>query len=734
MALTKASVTLGGVRLSGAAPITWRLQSGVVPYTTTVQVNWRSADAIEALAGSPTTLRIRDGRDNVTSIQQVYVLHRAPTDSNARVAFVIADRRWTWNRNLIVRDFNIPKRTGNRTAFQAALPQNDVTVDLYDFAPYSIKADGTRYSAREALELVLSELVGDFDVVSFPFGGGTGQISLQDVQLRDAGDAALNRLLQYLPGVGIFVRADGRVVVYDQTDTRSIRSYIERLPRTQWSGEVETWIDRSRIRPSQVRVHYTREVELPVDYSDDYAGNTSSRPGQNVPFLENVLPTVDPVTEITEYDPETDREVRKRVPAGTWVEVSQWLAAMDADRPEGSSPWTFQAIRMLWVAGDLEGALGAGGLDLDEDGNVAARVQALRQHFRQTFRISRRYVERIRSLRAVRVVVLDPVTGARADAPVWNQACIVPSQKGMRVTKRGPSASGAVFRNVDYLAASEGGEELIETSPSPARIQIIDEDIGIFHVSWELSPYGTESTAYPCHLVDSSGGQKVVSRDLAEQDRAPVVTNAQAEFGTNGLFLANTMRLKAVLTIVPAAPNDARQFHRIDVEPSEVAALYGSTLQVTGGSGPPFELYITPNEETARFAIEDTDTASTSVRQLLGLEGDAIEPTSGIPGYVLANDGVQGERHLAAHAKAAAAEVLVPFGDSYQGAFVTRMPGGGIPDIEGNLGAVAVRVAQYPSAKVDVVHQLPGQAPPTSRFALLPQSTRTQILGVLPFT
>lgn len=736
MTLAKASVQLGGVELAGNAPVTWRFQSGVTPYTTTVQVHSTDAGDLEALLGEPTVLTILDARGVLLEIKDVYILHRAPTDSHARAAFVIADKRWTWNRRLIAHDFNVPKKTGNRTGYGADVPiQNLVTVDEYDFAPWSIKDDGTRYTAQEALELVLGQLTGDdYEIASFPYDGDpSGQISVQGVHLRDPGDSALNRLLSFIPGARVFVRADGKVVVYDATDTSAVRQYINLLPRTSWSGEVETWIGRGAIRPAQVRVHYQREVELPVEYFDDYAGNTSSAPTRNAPFLECVLPTVDPVTTIVDYDPELGREVEKEVPPGTWVEMSRWLQAMDADRPDGSLPWTFETIKRYWVAGDLDGVLGGRGLDLDEDGNVSLRIQALKQHFRQTFRLNRRYTDRIRSLRAVRTVVLDPVTGARAKAPSWGQACVIPSTKGQRMAARGPDGSGAVFRNVDYLAPSDGGEELIRTSPGPADVQVLDEDLGIFRLQWIVSPYGTEERYIPSKLVDSTGAPRVVTRDLAEQESAPMMAGAEIESGTNGIFLAPQMRMKAILTIVPAAPNDTSQFHRIDVDSTEVAGRFSGSLEIQDGTGPVWDLFITPNEETARFAISSTNDASQSVRELLGLEGDGFDADDDLPGYVLANDGDQGGRHLAEHAIAAAAEVLVTFNDGHQGVMATALPDGADIGLRGNLAATAVRVTQYPSAKVDAVHQLPGQAPPASRFQVLPMSSRVQILGVLPF-
>lgn len=741
MTLRPASAVLAGVPLSGVSPIVWRFTEGVAPYQTTVAVPAADAGRLEAVLGQPVRLDITDSRGVSLGIEQVYVLHRAPSDSPARATFVVSDRRWLWPYPIVIRDFNVPRKTGNRTGFADNVPVESLTtVDLYDYLAHTLKADGTRWTAREALVEVLGAVVGSgFRVESFPFGGSgpIGEFPLQNVQLRDPGSAAISRFLQYVPGVGIFVQADGIVTVYDTTDRGRLRAYLDALPVETWAGESVTWIDRKYIRPRNVHVYFQREIEVPLKFEDDYAGQTRSIPPRNSPFLENVLPTVDPITTLVEFDPETGRESEKRVPPGTWVEVSQWLAAMDADRPTGSMPWTFETIREHWVGGDLDGVLGAGGLDLDEDANVALRVQALKQHFRQTFRISRRYALRARSIRAIRVAVLDPVTGARAPAAAWSQACIVPSTKGKTMAARGNDPDkNRVFRNVDYLAPSRNGAPLIETAPGPTAVSIIDEDLGIFRLDWIASPYGDVERFYPCNLVDDNNRKRTITRDMSLQDTDPVVANARVENGTNGIFLAHSLEARVVLTMVPSAPNDERQFHRVTVGSDTVAGLFNGDTGIAGGNGPDISIFVPPGDATALYALTDVDQAEDTIRAVIGLEGSAPDPGDELPGYILANDGAQssrGSRHLEAFATAVAVEVLVAFNDALQGSMATRLPDNGVR-LVGNTASVSVRAAAAPSGKIDTVHEFPGQARPLPRYAVLPEATRTQILGTLPFT
>lgn len=736
----KASVTLGGEPLAGTGPVTWRFTPGVTPYSATLTVSKGTWERLEPRMGQPLVLSISDSRGKTVDVQDVYILHKAAGDSPHRVSFLVADKRWLWPYKLIARDFNIPRKTGNRTAYLPNVPiENLVLVDKYDFLPATVKPDGTRWSAREAVEEVLDLLTdGEFDVRSFPFGGGdAGQFSLQNVTLRDPGDAALARMLGYVPGADVFVTAEGRVEVYDATDRNALRSYFDGLPISTRAGDFAVWVDRVKIRPSQVRVYYQREMEVVFNYADNYVGSTFPAPDRDAPYIENVIPTVDPSTEVTDYDPESGRSVTKTVPPGTWVAAHNWLAAMDLLRPEDSLPWTFETIRAYWLAGDLDGVLGGRGQDDDPLGNVAMRIQALKQHFRQTFRINSRYMQRIRDIRAVRVALLDPVTGARAPAAVWGQACIVPSTKGKLMAARGITGpeSTRVYRNVDYLARSEtGGQPLVNTAPGPTAVNIGDRDVGVFRLEWIVSPYGGIESFIPSQVVDSQGRLRTPTRDMGLQDDEPVFVGARVEAGVNGLFLSPRLQYKVLLTIVPAAPNDLRQLHRVDVEPSDVAGMFAGALNIENGEGPPLGVFVPPGEETARFALRDVDEADATLRTLLGLAGggEGDDSPTELAGYVLANDGVQGFRHLEAHARALAAEVLVAFNDTAHGSVATVIPEGGL-GLHGNMSGAAIRVGQSPSAKVDAVHSFPGQARAMSRFALLPEATRVQVLGVLPF-
>lgn len=732
--MSKAIVTLGGFPLAGNSGITWRLTTGTQPYQTVVSLDveqWQDFEG-EGNLGKPLELRIRDSMGSEVRFQEVYALHVVPSSSPNRVSFIIADKRWKWPYKLIVRDYNIPKKTGDRTAFGEVPLQ--VIVDQYQYKRSSLDPEGNRWTARRAVEDVL-ESMGDeagYEVASFPVNEGNqvGEVSIQNLQIRDSADAALGRVLAQVPGADVFVDHTGKTVIFDASDLRAAEEHRESLPPATWEGDKSEQVDRIAVRPGSVELFYQREVEILLEHHDDY--QTITQPNRDQPYLENVIPTVDTETEITQYDPESDRYHTYTVPAGTYVPVVQWLAAMDERRPADAFEWTFERVRKLWLMGDLEGALGTK-VDDEERANIYARVAAFRQHFRQTFRLNRRFVERIRDIAAVRVALLDPITGARAPAGVWGQACIIPTEKGKRrIARRGTAAS--LFENID---ATMFPGDIVEAPVSPASVSIIDKDQGILRVDWLEGPYGHVASIIPCHMVNESGELASPIGDLGQQDRAPM--GAGIQVGSTqafGLFLAWRQHMYVLLTVVPCAPNDERQYHKVTVRPEDIRDQYAGDLRIQNGQGPVMQVFVPPGEASARFGWIVDQKATATLVDLFGLDDDdpsragSIE-SGPLDGFLLVNGEDVARNELTHHSRAMAAEVLVPYADSVMGRVATVMRGDRPPTIKGNMSGASVNIAGAPGGSVMVLHEFPGMARPMSRLALLPSSVRRLILGVV---
>lgn len=746
--IPKTTVRLAGFALAGNEPITWAFTVGTRPYVTKMTVTNGQWGAMKSLMDgkTPVSLIITD-RSRRIEIKELTILSEAANSSPHRTSFMVADKRWRWEYLLIARDYNMVKRSGDRMNLSNVPIPGAVTADKYQYRGYSLDQGTKTWTPKEALKDLLEQLEGDdgkgFHIGELPLKGGKGQVPLQNTKFNDSGDVAMQRLLSALPGTEVWVDENGIVQVFDAADLKAAEEHFNSLPQSTWDGQKAEFIHRHAIRPEKIIVYYTREVEAVFEFDDNYGGTVGSKK-KNDPVIENVIQTVDPVTTLENYfDFESGKIIPKaKVAAGTWVPVRQWLAAMEKERKAAnivSWPWTFKTIRRHWMIGDLAGALGAGGrFDTDDDGNVAARVSVLARDFRQAFRISRRYVERVQDIQAVRVGLLDPVTGAKAMAAAWGQMTIIPSTKGeLSAYRKNPKRKG-IYRMLDTLPAS--GKNLLTKVPLPLSVNMIDRDAGIFRLNFMASPYGLDARHVPCHLQHPSGKITVHTRDLRDQDSKAVGDGF--EVGTNAQLLANTAEFKVMLTIIPGAPNNKKRYHAIEVKAEDIDDLYRAELRIQGGKGPTLEHYVSQDENTARFQWSKDAQAKATLERLLGLNSDdpnkaglVDDPKtpadeSKMLGYILIN-GAENQGQLVEHAKLVAAELMIPFADNLEGDVTTRLPGAGWTPLKGNMGGVSIHVSNAPSAKVVVSHQFPGQQRLIPRLALAADATRLKVWGIL---
>jgi hypothetical protein len=773
----KSTIQLGGTPVGAVDGMAWRLQIGTAPFITVFTVHWSTwKQRLKKRRGVPLVLQITDGMSNTIEIKDVFILHATTSKDPHHVSFVVADKRIYWDRILVCRDYNVTRKTGDRQFDKTTVPvENQVPTDVYDFKPYSLKDGNRRWTAKECVEDVLEQIVGtvtrgkgknkkvtkNWVIDSWPIkesGDAEGEMSIQNVLLRDGAATALGRLLSYIPGAAMYIAIDGKPTIFDASDFKASQTKLESLPPRTRDGDYPIIVDKKDFKPEKAIIHYTREVEMMVEYDDDFGSQTVSQPVRDDPYVECVIPTVDPVTKLTEYNPLTDQMETRNVPMGTWVEAKALLAAWEEDRsnlPNSDliSPYTFEVVKKMWMVGGLESVWGGGGkYDYDEDGNASARVAAFMANFRQTFRINPRYMERIRSLRAVRVGVLNPTTGQRGPSAAWGQACMIPNEKGKLHAHRRAFTGQEddrhfIMRNVDFLsAAKKSTKNLVEFAPGPTRVSIVDEDMGIFRLEWVASPYGTTKSFVPCHLVGSNaqGTPRVPTRNTQDQDEQPMVLGAHTETGAPDILLRSTMEFKALVTIVPGAPNNKKQFYRKEIPAHAISKLLRTELNIEGGTGPDVEVFIPPGEVTARYAWFDDDLAKATLKLLLGTNDD--DPNkAGLPeddpdtedfdesamnGFTLVN----GSRELAKHAEAVGVEVFTPYGDSVMGAAASRIPLNTRPiDLQGNCASITIRATPFPDAKIDIVHEFTGQQPVVSRFAGMAEDARRLILGIITY-
>lgn len=759
--IRKAIVTIGRVPVAAIGTIVWKLQSGIAPYMATFTVSnkvWKAK--LKHKKGSPVELMIIDSYGTMTKIEDLTIMYEAPSRSPNTTSFVVADRRWKWDRSLIVRDYNLSKRTGDINFDEKTLPiENKVPIPKYDYRPFSLK-DGTEvWGAKDILEDILEQLEG-------PENGGngskrykidsvapSGEFSVQNVSLSDPGSLALQRILAFIPGTEVYINMKGDAVVFNAVDMKGGEKYLKKLPPSTWEGDKHEFIDYGKIRPGGVNVYYEREVEIVCEYNDDFATGTQISLLKDDLWCENVIPTVYPKTEIEYYDPEEDTTIKVEVPPGTWVPVKDWLKAHDKIKPDGALPWTFKTLRIFWLNANLEGLLigtNLRGVGIPDKTNVLQAIRVLKEHFRQTFRISRRYMERFRDVKPFRVAMLDPITGARQQATVWGQMTVAPTNKGTMICTRDNKERAGTYYLIDSMPALLTEPEiktanLVETDPGPQKMVFLDREIGIFRLESSESSYGTYGTSIPGFLTGADGRTpNIPIRDLGQQDNQGVSLGAGMRLGngTNEFVLPYKYKFRVMFTMIPGSPNNKARMHKEVVTLDEIKKFYEGKVPIKKGFGPILEVFVPASEATARLAWKDDKLAEKSIAELIGLNEEdptkgGIEDDPDTPDFNEANRPqgfiiVNTQRELWSHSRAVAAEIMSVFIDGTQGRIATRVPKDGI-ELKGNMRGTSIQVEGSPSSKTLAIHEFRGRSNPISRLALFPESARKIVLGIVRF-
>ena len=780
--MSKVSVKIGGVPIAAVGSAIWQITRGATPYRSVFEVHKSQWSQLRNQLGKDLTLEIQQG-GKTRRFRKVSILHQVPTTSKNRVGFIVSDLRWKWRYKLVTRDYNIPRRTGNKSTSVTELPiQVETTIDEFDFFRYTLN-DGKKWTGREIIEDILEDLEeGNWEVREFPLTEGGSVMSTVGVTLRDAGDAALSRALNLIPGADIFVSEDGKVIVYDSIDDSALGQKVERL-EDSWTkvGDYPIKIDRKAVRPKRVIVHYQREVEVFLQCWDDMS-DTANYPSKLTPYAINVLQTVDESTNVTITDPYTLNATQTALPAGCFVWANELFNAWETSSFPGVIPITWEVVRRNYAFGSLEDICSPGGAEYLEAQSTHARIGSIRQHFRNTWRISQPLMQNCRRIVNARVNLLDPITGTRVPSMVWSQLCLIPNTQSMPWS-RGEGAGDdpekqLLFKNVDWLGAQFAPdvwgvgrwptERTIQSSyPAPMTVQIMDEQLGLFSTHFIDRKAGWLKKTIPGFLVSEYGDGKTWNsdprssdktgpiRDLSKQDdaKAIIMVDGPTESGADGLCLDNSMGQFVVMTFYPAVPNNNTQFHRVAVNPEDIDEAYRAEYGITGGDGPDLNVFVAASEMTARFAWRDDQDCLNSFPDIFDLRDEPRPPKDGeeeelnpeFKGFVLVNDGGGSDtggnsggrnilegRHLQAHALAVAAEQFRSFADTWTGNVTLPMPREAM-ELYGNMSSNAIQVGSAPSGRVVNIMNCPPQPRPISRYSMLDDSTRKQILGQRPY-
>lgn len=718
------NATLDGFPLDASSPIGWTFLPGTEPHRRLLTCAASVAEAIFSQATPGESVLTFDVPGHgLERIERLTVIGIGPTTDPSLATIEVADRRWLLRDRHVYGRFNVRRRTGERRRVGANLPLAVQPInDDVAFAPWSINGS-VRWEAGDLIARVLGRLLpaGEFlirplSLRSFP---------VEDLVLDGQAPGELRRLAGYFGGlIDYFVDADGTFVVYDRADESEqqivglagggrgtrVRGSVSSGPPSVVGPQLWRWVDRSIERPEEFRVLVSRLIELRLDGQDEIDGGADRGERGDLPLdLEMVLEVTDLELDIPAMDGKPARKVLK----GAWVTFREALAAWNVAGWPTPPPMARRQLTLVdirnkaMVPDSLYGTFAPP--HLDEEGIYSARIGSILRNFRQTYRITRRWRDRMGEIFATRAELKDSENGTWAPSEAFADYSNILTRRGQEAFT-GSATNGAIV--VNRYAAGEGVS--IKTSsvtsmrPASAVVAVVDQDQGIIRLNYALE-------------------QRIGERGVfysATQPATIASANPAGPVFQQGIGLTKlTARheVSVVLSTTAVAPNDTRALHQVVVTPAEVEQFLGMTFGAC--RGPRAELRVPPSNRRAmaRFAWDDARAAE------IRLAFRFVDQDQGDPSTAFGDPLNPDELH--ALALAACARHLIQRRDQIEGGLTTGWWPGIRPT--GNAGPVTYTVDPDGSATTGIAFRRLELA--EDFFSYLPDHVRQVVLGeVIP--
>lgn len=603
----------------------WELRPGTRPYVCEVDV---AGDAEKLLSGKALPVRLELGSKS-TVVDGVYVTSARPSDRPGKARVELRDRRWLWEYSWITRGYNVRRAVGVYRAVDPGAPLVIFPLQPeFAYAPWSLREQVFTWSAIEILKDVLKVLAGD----EGRFNGSTFSVHVdsdlekrvtstpvENLEIDGTGADAVEAVLRYLPGVQLRVEMNGDVTLYSAIDGGD-EVTASRLGPPLQGAPIPSRPSLARLRPSKFLVRFTYDCEVRFDFSDT-GSDTSASPAVDSRYLENVAP-------VTDFS--LTNNVGTVFCQDTWLQLELLLAAW------GPAPFKSKARTMtkadvrrsMAPFMSLLTALQQGGL-AQPDVNWPARVGAIQEHFRQTFRLPRRWLDKCLCWKASRIPTVNPTTATRGTAGVWTDFFYLPSTRSLYQDALGGSdltyGTTVVGYPPDDLLASAGPRP-------PGVLTVLDEDQGIFRVDFRADASRMHEQSLPSK-IEIDGENTLPGHfpkfsgpcgDATKQAERGVAFDAIVEGGAATVLTARH-KLSVVITLTPApgvgatskAATDGKDpsFYEVEVTPGMVPGFAG----VESCLGPPMVVHVGASIETARVAWSDDAAVVAAIESVFGL-------------------------------------------------------------------------------------------------------------------
>jgi len=693
---------LGEATLDDRAPVSWTITDGVQPSIGSFTMD--RAQAAKLTNGSTVNLSVTNGPYTL-NVKGLWVIGRGGTIDPFSETVVVSDSRLKWRRKWVRRTFNMRRRSGQRRRQDAdgALPAEVAPVlDDATYAAQTTKNPGasilTPFSSAEIAEIVFDEVMGE--------DGWTGVLDqfpnavVDNVEIDARGDNAVADALATLPGAAIYYGRDGIAHVKNALDLDAATQQLKTAGDEFVGGGHPVPVTLTSQRPHEIGVLFDVEQEVRFDHN---AEASSTEYGLEVRFMENVIQVPDPtITMVSGKYKDT------KVVAGTWVRMSDYFRAINADKGGANVPdITEERVREFFLMPEFWMAKYIPYSQVTADVIWSARIGAIQEHWRSSFRINRRWMNRIYSMRNVRVSIVDIETGNFGVSPAYMHWSVRASMKGIQ--SRAFANQGMTF---DSGAGVSAGTSLASAKPAPAVVSIPDPELGILKLTLRNDLLGNRGITAPGQLANHASLQ-------ANQGSRPVTTDGSA-YGRTGLrfSLSATFKASVIVSVAPMSPNNIGRLHRVPVDLKKAKEFLPKSIQgaLPGATGPKWDMRIGAGLMTARFAWVHNNAAKIEREFGVGSAFKSVVPRT--------NEDLMNWPEMLDLSQVTAAGLYASMPDHWEGSIAVAMNESLLP--LGNITAVIHTLTQDGEAITQLA--LPDSVIPFDGMAALPRSTRNLIL------
>lgn len=731
---------LAGLELLAVDDLGWKLTEGTRAHTHAFLIPLTQVEAFMANAGKPVTLEI-EREDGTDVFEQLWIRHVVSGEDAYTVRIVVSDRRWFWERKHVgPLRFNMRRTIGlRRITSQIPTPElqpvnPDVafwkdTLDPRTKKPWT----ALRMMARVIHEAMKAEYeyrsLGNHQeylrLVGFD-RKAVGELSVQDFEIDDPAPSAVNRAVGHLPDLAPFVDAKGNICLKHRSAGGEL-SVVQSMKPFVYAGGHPQHVGMKHEMPRRVAVLFTGELEGRFD-----AIETQTSVDEDARLLTNVILVPDRVG-ITING--------IHYPQGSPVPMDTYLGAIGAPpgTVAGGSAWDAndwkRFIREASVPFlDLWTPLGLLG-SIDPENDWAARITAIRAHWRRTYQLPKRWVDRCLSILPYRIGTADPVNGTRVPAMAWSDYSVIGTAR-FYLKRMAAGVDGAMHAiNIEGYPTGDPGPNGVskfngQQYPAPVRVQLLDRDMGLIRFDYEIDEGRIFEDVLPSQIVGGVTGNlrdQGLLRSLPGQPAhaMQIAFNGQVEGTDEVPALSADHKVAVILTLIPGAPNDARQLFRVEVDLDSATGVPGAVRFMTGNpQGPVQEVRVGMHGARARVAWSDDQYKA--IEQVFGV-GNAL-PQS-IPSSLVLNLSPPGAQEinvasLSAVARAIAGRVFASYSPRYTGGATTKLnpkiePLGWISEVDHRFG---------PSGATTSISFPDGDLPVLDFLALLPPSERAALL------